>query len=419
MNNNWYELGDWYEPLEKHTNKKIKGSKNKTVRTVGLIVLILAILSSLAFTTLNNISFSISANGKEYSSEDKLPETFEEYADDFYTTVQSDKVNIGIEVADKQDFTLELKDSVDQELSLNELYDKCANSIVAIKAFDDSNAGFHWGTGVAISKDGLIITNSHVIEGTISATVITYDDVEYNAKLVGADSISDIAVLKIEVSDLAAAEFGDSSKLDVGDKVVAIGNPLGATFRMTMTDGIVSAINRGVNYNGHELTLLQTNAALNEGNSGGALFNIYGQVVGITNMKMMSSYSSIEGIGFAIPSVTVKSMVDSIIADGEILGRPSIGITVGAIPQNVASAYDMPNGLYVVKVEEGSDAQKKGIVEGDVVTKVNGIEVSLTSDVNLIKDSLSVGDIITFTIWRNGELSDIEVELMDTKEIYG
>lgn len=419
MNNNWYELGDWYEPLEKHTNKKIKGSKNKTVRTVGLIVLILAILSSLAFTTLNNISFSISANGKEYSSEDKLPETFEEYADDFYTTVQSDKVNIGIEVADKQDFTLELKESVDQELSLNELYDKCANSIVAIKAFDDSNAGFHWGTGVAISKDGLIITNSHVIEGTISATVITYDDVEYNAKLVGADSISDIAVLKIEVSDLAAAEFGDSSKLDVGDKVVAIGNPLGATFRMTMTDGIVSAINRGVNYNGHELTLLQTNAALNEGNSGGALFNIYGQVVGITNMKMMSSYSSIEGIGFAIPSVTVKSMVDSIIADGEILGRPSIGITVGAIPQNVASAYDMPNGLYVVKVEEGSDAQKKGIVEGDVVTKVNGIEVSLTSDVNLIKDSLSVGDIITFTIWRNGELSDIEVELMDTKEIYG
>ena len=147
----------------------------------------------------------------------------------------------------------------------------------------------------------------------------------------------------------------------MGDKVAAIGNPLGETFRMTLTDGIISAIERGISYNGHSMTLLQTNTAINEGNSGGALFNMYGQVIGVTNMKMMSSYSSIEGIGFAIPSSTVATVVDSLVKYGEVIGRAAIGITVGPVPQNAMSYYSLPEGLYVSAVNENSDAAAKGI----------------------------------------------------------
>ena len=199
-------------------------------------------------------------------------------------------------------------------------------------ATSDGQSGYNWGTGVILSADGLILTNTHVIEGCDSAKVTLFDDREFEAKLIGADTISDIAVLKIEAAGLPAAEFGESGSLVVGDPVAAIGNPLGETFRSTLTDGIISAIERGISYKGRTMTLLQTNTALNEGNSGGALFNMYGQVVGITNMKMMSSYSSIEGIGFAIPSATVREVVNSIVRFGEVRGRPSIGITVGAIP---------------------------------------------------------------------------------------
>ena len=173
--------------------------------------------------------------------------------------------------------------------------------------------GYNWGTGVVLSSDGLVLTNTHVIGDCDSAEVVLQGEDRYDAVLVGADTISDLAVLKIEKDGLTPAEFGDSTHLSVGDKVAAIGNPLGDEFTRTLTDGIVSAIDRDISYNGRNMALIQTNAALNEGNSGGALFNMHGQVVGITNMKMMSSFSSIEGIGFAIPSSTVKKVVASLV----------------------------------------------------------------------------------------------------------
>ena len=205
--------------------------------------------------------------------------------------------------------------------------------------------------------------------------------------------------------------------------MAAIGNPLGEEFRLTLTDGIISAIERGMNYKGHSMNLLQTNTAINEGNSGGPLFNMYGQVIGITNMKMMSAYSSIEGIGFAIPSSNVVKLVNIIVREGSVTGRPSIGITVGAIPDEARERYGdkLPpsGGLYISAISEGSDAAEKGLRPGDIIMKVDGVEVSTTAEISKMKEALSVGDTMTFTIWRDGEIFDVDVALVDTNDVYG
>ena len=315
-------------------------------------------------------------------------------------------------------FEIELVEKGD-EMSLGDLYDICSKSIVAIYGYQqDSLTNYYWGTGVVLTEDGLILTNSHVIEGCNKVTVKLADDTEYEASLVGADGISDIAVLRIEAEGLEPAQFGQSGRLRVGDEVAAIGNPLGEEFRMTLTNGIISAIDRDISYKGRSMVLLQTNTALNSGNSGGALFNMSGQVIGITNMKMMSSYSSIEGIGFAIPSETVKSVVSSIVEHGKVLGRPSIGITVGAVPEQARERYSMPAGVYVTDVQENSDAAAKGIQKGDVITEVNGTPVESTAEIQAIKDALKVGDTLTVKIWRSGEIIEMEIALMETNDLY-
>ncbi len=439
-NDNWYNTDScgWYEPMhgENSTTQAPVARKKKSgwtkTRVWGLVILILVLIvgSSLVFARHSSVSLSWNNNGEkgswssdgdsDSSSVDDLPDSKEDFFDSYYTSTEDDsatEINIPT-VTLESDFSLELQSAEGDTLELNELYERCAPSIVAIYGYIDGETGYYWGTGVVLSEDGLILTNTHVIDGCDSATVKLNDDSEYEAQLVGADSISDIAILKIDASGLTPAEFGESSQLAVGDKVAAIGNPLGETFRATMTDGIISAIERGINYKGRSMTLLQTNTALNEGNSGGALFNMYGQVIGITNMKMMSSYSSIEGIGFAIPTSTVKTVVNSLLQYGEVKGRPSIGITVGAIPEYARDKYDIPEGLYVSAVQENSDAARQGIQVGDIITAVNYQAVTTTDEVNEIKNTLEVGDLMIFTIWRDGETFDVEVALMETNDLY-
>ena len=424
-NNDWYNDESWYAPLapreEEPQPKPAKKKKKTRIRVIGAVCLALLLLigTSIAFREPESKETS-SPSIPSLEDSDDMPENWQDFFDTYYESVQTDVAEINIPRAELPiDFRLELQAAPEEELSLQELYQNCSPSIVAISGYVDSKSAYSWGTGVVLSEDGLILTNTHVIEDCDRATVTLYDDSVYEAKLVGADSISDVAVLKIEATGLPAASFGDSGSLMVGDRVAAIGNPLGETFRMTLTDGIISAIERGINYNGHSMTLLQTNTALNEGNSGGPLFNMYGQVVGVTNMKMMSSYSSIEGIGFAIPSATVKSVVNALVADGEVRGRPSVGITIGGIPDNASDYYSIPGGVYVSDVTEGSDAEAKGIQAGDIITHVNGQPVSTIEEVGAIKNQFNVGDVMTFTIWREGETFDVDVVLMDTNDIYG
>ncbi len=438
-NESWYGSESWYAPLtsekqqpaqeQKKTKKKLK--KGWRIALWSCLGLMLLIGSSIAFRETGS-GKSAPANTPAQREDtpftdelpgevpDSMPDDWRDFFRSYYESVENTPARVDIEkVKLGSKLQVSVKAAVGEELSLQELYQKCSPSVVGISGYTGKQVGYSWGSGVILSSDGLILTNTHVVDGCDRAVVTLYDDREFEARLVGADSISDIAVLKIEATGLPAAEFGQSDVLTVGERVAAIGNPLGESFRMTLTDGIISAIERGVSYKGRSMNLLQTNTAINEGNSGGPLFNMHGQVIGITNMKMMSSASSIEGIGFAIPSGTVVSVINSLIETGEVRGRPSIGITIGPIPESAAKEYDLPGGLYITDVSEGSDALAQGLREGDILLEVNGQPVSETAEVAAIKDQFQVGDSLHFKLWREGEIFEVDVKLVDTNDIYG
>lgn len=319
------------------------------------------------------------------------------------------------------DFAVRLVSAEGQPaLSLQELYRKNIGSVVGVRTYYEDLHGYGWGTGIILSEDGYIVTNQHLVAEAVRAVVVLADGSEYDALLIGEDTQTDIAVLKIKARGLTPAEFGDSNALSVGDQVAAIGNPLGVSLTGTMTDGIVSAINRDIRRDGRSMTLIQTNAAINEGNSGGPLLNEYGQVIGIINMKMSNRYSAvtIEGIGFAIPSATIKAVCDQLIANGAITGRPGLGITLTAVEAAVAEYYGLPEGLYVYSISENSDAAAKGVEVGDIVTRVNGRAVRSTEEVLEIRNALSVGDPMTLTLWRDGETFDVTIELRELNALY-
>ena len=292
-----------------------------------------------------------------------------------------------------------------ESLSLQEIYDKNIPSIVYIQA--DQPAGTSAGSGVVLSADGYIITNEHVIAGATSAQVILQDNTVLEAQLVGYHTQQDLAVLKVEAKDLVPAEFGSSAHLQVGDRVVAIGNPLGSALRGTMTEGIVSAINRNVDVDGTSMSLIQTTAALNSGNSGGALINEQGQVVGITTLKMMSDYETIEGLGFAIPTRFAKVIVDQIIATGQA-ATPALGIIVDL---NVAGN----GGLLVIEVDPASDAWDKGLRPEDLIVAADGVPITDENTLNTVKEPMTVGDTITLTVERGEEKLEFEIVLMDSE----
>ena len=284
-------------------------------------------------------------------------------------------------------------------LSLQDIYTKAIDSVVSISCATGT------GTGVVLSSDGYIVTNAHVVEGGGQLSVLFTDQTTLPATLVGMDTVSDLAVLYVQAEDLTPAEFGDSSVLRVGDSVVAIGDPLGIELRGTMTNGIVSAINRDITTGGRTMTLIQTNAALNSGNSGGPLLNCYGQVVGINTMKIgdYMNDAGVEGLGFAIPSTTVKEVVDQLVAQGYVSGRPALGFQAQTVTVFDQMYYHIPQGVYITQVEEGSSADSLGLMPGDILLQFAGTRILDTATLDTCLYSLDAGETVDILIYRSGQ----------------
>lgn len=266
------------------------------------------------------------------------------------------------------------------------------------------------GSGVIISEDGYIITNAHVISGASQIKVRTSDKTEYEAELIGSDSKSDIAVLKIEAAGLTPAVVGNSDNLVVGEFTLAVGNPMG-TLGGTVTNGIISALNRDITVQGQTMNLLQTNAAVSPGNSGGGLFNEKGELIGIVNAK--SAEEGAEGLGFAIPVNTAMEVAQSLIDNGYVTGRPALGIQVLAVSDwqmMVQYGVSQP-GVYIVDVTEGSCADKAGLKAGDLFVSIDGNSVTGTVDVTSALDSHAVGDTLEIQVAREGKVVQVSVVL--------
>ena len=283
------------------------------------------------------------------------------------------------------------------------------------------------GTGIIMTTDGYIITNAHVINDTdygyglaSSVSILLSDKTEYDATIKGYDVDTDIAVLKVDATGLTAAEFGNSDDLQVGELVIAIGNPLGFELFGSVTCGIVSALNREITINDKNMSLIQTDAAINSGNSGGPLVNSYGQVIGINSAKMSSTYStggaSVEGLGFAIPMTQAQTIIDDLINYGYVTGKPQIGISVSDVDEYTAALYNMPMGVYVRSVTPNGAADQAGIQAGDIIIGVNGEAISTYQELNKKKDEHNAGDTIILNISRNGIDMDMRVTLQEVTQ---
>lgn len=263
------------------------------------------------------------------------------------------------------------------------------------------------GSGFIVSADGYIVTNNHVVSGATKVQVVVPGETDpIDAKVVGTDTSTDIAVLKIDRTDLPYVTLGDSDSLQVGELAVAIGNPFGE-LAGTVTAGVISALDRDVTIENYTYNLLQTDASINSGNSGGPLVNSYGEVIGITNAKVSEG----EGIGFAIPINDIKSVIEDLINNGYVTGRPALGIGVLTVDETTSSQYGWPVGAYVREVTSGGAAEKAGVMIGDIITKVDGNDVTTAEEVASIKNDHKVGDSITLTIYRNGDTMDITIVL--------
>ena len=279
------------------------------------------------------------------------------------------------------------------------------------------------GSGIIISEDGYIVTNNHVVDTSSSSSYSYYDlsdatsvkvklygsDETYDAEIVGKDSQTDLAVLKIDKTDLTAAEFADSDQAVVGEFVMAVGSPLGLD--TTVTTGIISAVNREVESDGNKYTCIQTDAAINSGNSGGALVNSDGKVIGINTLKL--SGSGVEGIGFAIPINSTLDIISQLKDHNKVL-RPYIGISGIDLDESTAKRYNLELGVYVKTVQDFSPAEKSGLQSGDVIIKADGKDIKTMDELNEIKNSHQIGDTMTLTINRSGQEKDITVTLEET-----
>ena len=310
------------------------------------------------------------------------------------------------------------------ELTTVEISKKVGPAVVGVTSTIKSYTGIFGssaysegtGSGIIISDDGYIVTNNHVIDGASSISVTINTGSEYEAEVIGSDPKTDLAVLKISPDEpLTVAELGDSSTLEVGERAVAIGNPLGMEFFGSTTQGIISAVNRTITVDNTTMTVIQTDAAINQGNSGGALVNSRGKVIGINAVKISSS--TVEGMGFAIPISDARPVLQDLIKHGYVKGRPVIGITSRDVKQYMAERQNWPMGVQVMGVDENSGAAIAGLEQGDIITKADGVAVRTTNELNAIKDKHRAGETMELEVYKymDGTTRTVKVKLMEQR----
>lgn len=402
------------QPVDPQKPKKVKKAK-KPKKGGGVfkkilsffLILILALSCSLVGGIAGVKYMEYKAEGNTASDSDKDSSKKPSNKDDGGSNVlEGDRGNSIIDV-DKIDTS--------KIMTPAEVYKLNVNSTVGITTSITTN---YWGytttsaasgSGFIYSDDGYIITNYHVVENSNSISVSFYDGTSVDAKLIGFDESNDVAVLKVEVKEkLTPVILGDSDNMNVGDSVLAIGNPLGE-LTFSLTSGTISALDREVTFSGGiTMNLIQTDCAINSGNSGGALFNLYGEVVGVTNAKYSgnsASGASIDNIGFAIPMNHVRTIVDSIIENGYVV-KPYIGVTINDVSEET-QAYGLPSGAAIQSIVEDSPAEKAGLQKNDIVTHINGEKIDGASDLKSIVSKSNPGDTLKLTVWRKGETIEL------------
>ncbi|HEX3026824.1 MAG TPA: trypsin-like peptidase domain-containing protein [Clostridia bacterium] len=304
----------------------------------------------------------------------------------------------------------------DIRMATEEVAKKICPSVVGIIQYKEGKIGESGeGSGIIMNSGGYIITNYHVIEDASRLMVVDWNKKEYSAKVVGSDSRTDLAVVKISGAGFTYAQFGNSDQCQVGEQVVAVGNPSGLKLAGSVTQGIISALNRNVDVGNGPMNLIQTDAAINPGNSGGALVNMYGQVIGINSAKI--SHEGYEGIGFSIPVNTAKPVIDSILKYGYVKGRVKFGFDCREIDQVTADLNQVPEGIYIDYVEKNSGAQKSGVKADDIVTAIDGVKIKSSETLITERDKHKPGDVITLGIYRRKlqKYLTIPVKLMEDR----
>ncbi len=389
----------------KPENKKSKGRK--------ILTGIIAVLSVFAIGTTSIVGYSlITGTGLGKDSSDTSLQTSQNNkssADSTSSSSSVDRSNLPsiIQLATPSD-----------AMTIPDIVDKVSPSVVGISCMTSS--GTVTGTGIIMSTDGYIITNAHVVDGATTISVVlpssysdesseSSDDETITAELVGKDSQTDLAVVKIDKTGLTAAEFGTSSEIRVGEVSIVIGNPLGFDLANSVTAGIISATDRTLTIEDRTMNLIQTDASINSGNSGGPLINAYGQVIGITSAKVSSTYG--EGLGFAIPIDEATPIIDDLIQYGYVTGRPTLGISGENVTDVYSQYYDIPKGFFVRSVESGSAAEEAGIQVNDIVIGIEGNLIESIEEFNEIKEKYKAGDKITVSVYRDGEIIDKDVTL--------
>ena len=332
----------------------------------------------------------------------------------------STRQTVTLQQSDRAPVTVSVK-QVDGQTKMEpaEVYASTVNSVVSINTtatagtniFGQTVETASAGSGFIISSDGYIVTNYHVVKGATSVKVTLYSGDTYDATVIGGDSDYDVAVIKINAGGLPAVTLGNSADVNVGDTVLAIGNPLGE-LTFSMSQGIVSCCDRAINVDGTPFNMIQVDASINPGNSGGPLVNLYGEVVGIVSAKY-SSYSNttVEGLGFAIPISDVRAIITDIIENGQVTGKAYLAIKAGTMTEQMAAQYDIDitEGVFVYSTESGGAGEKAGLQLGDVITKLNDTAITSMTDLTMAKKSYKAGDTVTLTVYRSGEYITLDL----------